>query len=58
MIFSKFGIGIGGRLVEKLAARLVREARIKRKAYQKGHEAGLKIGIAEGHTKARKELGL
>ena len=52
MILSKLGIGIGARVVERLAARLVREGKIRRKAYQQGHEAGFKIG----YEKARKEL--
>ena len=52
MILSKLGIGIGARVVERLAARLIREGKIKRKAYQEGHKAGYAIGYAQ----AKKEM--
>ena len=44
--------GIGARVVERLAARLIREGKIKRKAYAEGHKAGQKIG----YEQALKEL--
>ena len=39
--------GIGARLVERWAARTIREAKIKRKSYAEGHTAGQKIGASE-----------
>jgi len=44
-------------VVERLAARLIREGKIKRKAYKEGHEAGQKIGFREGYEQAKRELG-
>lgn len=65
-LLGKLGIGIGARVVERLAARLLREGKIRRQAYQKGHRAGEDYGIDEvlklwrrgmTYEQAKKELG-
>ena len=53
MIFSKLGIGIGARVVERLAARLIREGKLKRKTQDEVFRLW-RSGMS--YEQARKEL--
>ena len=54
---ARIGLRFSRNFVERLAARLVREGRIKRKIYRLGHEKGYAIGLAEGFKKAQRRIG-